>query len=74
MTPQKITQVRPLLAAFTVEMFSDLPRKDQRAKGEPDARGAADRRVAQVDAADGGAAARLRVDHQQLQQFITSST
>jgi hypothetical protein len=26
--------VRSALAAFTVEMFGDLPRKDQRAKGE----------------------------------------
>jgi hypothetical protein len=34
LTPQEIAEVRPRLAAFTVEMFGDLPRKDQRAKGE----------------------------------------
>ena len=71
MTPQQIAEVRPRLAAFTAEMFGDLPRKDQRAKGELYARGLltdGQRKSMQP------MAARLGVDHQQLQQFITSST
>lgn len=63
--------MRPRLAAFTAEMFSDLPRRDQRAKGELYARGLltdGQRKSMQP------MAARLGVDHQQLQQFITSST
>jgi len=71
MTPQEIAEVRPRLAAFTSEMFSDLPRKDQRAKGELYARGLltdGQRKSMQP------MAARLGADHQQLQQFITSST
>ena len=71
MTPQQIAEVRPRLAAFTAEMFDDLPRKDQRAKGELYARGLltdGQRKSMQP------MAARLGVDHQQLQQFITSST
>jgi SRSO17 transposase len=71
MTPQQIAEVRPRLAAFTAEMFSDLPRKDQRAKGELYARGLLTdgQRKSMVPMA-----ARLGVDHQRLQQFITSST
>ncbi len=71
MTPQEIAEVRPGLAAFTAEMFGGLPRKDQRAKGELYARGLlmeGQRKSMQP------MAARLGVDHQQLQQFITSST
>ena len=71
MTPEEIAEVRPRLAAFTAEMFGDLPRKDQRAKGELYARGLltdGQRKSMQP------MAARLGVDHQQLQQFITSST
>src|SRR6266516_753311 len=71
MTPQEIAEVRPGLAAFTAEMFGGLPRKDQRARGELYARGLlmeGQRRSMQP------MAARLGVDHQQLQQFITSST
>src|SRR5712692_6596174 len=71
MTSQQIAEVRPRLAAFTAEMFGDLPRKDQRAKGELYARGLltdGQRKSMQP------MAARLGVDHQQLQQFITSST
>ena len=71
MTPQEIAEVRPRLAAFTAEMFSDLPRKDQRAKGELYARGLltdGQRKSMQP------MASRLGVDHQRLQQFITSST
>jgi hypothetical protein len=34
MISQEIADVRPRLAAFTAEMLGDLPRKDQRVKGE----------------------------------------
>src|SRR5579859_536188 len=71
MTPLEIAEVRPRLAAFTAEMFSGLARRDQRAKGELYARGLlmdGQRKSMQP------MAARLGVDHQQLQQFITSST
>ncbi len=71
MTPQEIAEVRPRLAVFAAEMLGDLPRKDQRAKGELYARGLltdGQRKSMQP------MAARLGVDHQQLQQFITSST
>ena len=34
MTLQEMAEVRPWLAAFTAEMLGDLPRTDQRAKGE----------------------------------------
>jgi SRSO17 transposase len=71
MTPEEIAEVRPRLAEFAAEMFGDLPRKDQRAKGELYARGLltdGQRKSMQP------MAARLGVDHQQLQQFITSST
>jgi SRSO17 transposase len=71
MTPQQIAEVRPRLAAFTAEMLGGLPRKDQRAAGELYARGLltdGQRKSMQP------MAARLGVDHQRLQQFITSST
>src|SRR5215471_12670047 len=71
MTPQEIAQVRPRLGAFAAEMLGDLPRKDQRAAGELYARGLltdGQRKSMQP------MAARLGVDHQRLQQFITSST
>ena len=71
MTPQEIAEVRPRLAAFAAQMLGDLPRKDQRAAGELYARGLltdGQRKSMQP------MAARLGVDHQRLQQFITSST
>src|SRR5262249_6704893 len=71
MTPQEIAEVRPRLAAFAAEMLGDLPRKDQRAAGELYGRGLltdGQRKSMQP------MAARLGVDHQRLQQFITSST
>jgi SRSO17 transposase len=71
MTPQEIAEVRPRLAGFAAEMLGDLPRKDQRAAGELYARGLltdGQRKSMQP------MAARLGVDHQRLQQFITSST
>ncbi len=71
MTPQEIAEVRPRLAAFAAEMLGGLPRKDQRVAGELYARGLltdGQRKSMQP------MAARLGVDHQRLQQFITSST
>ncbi len=71
MTPEEIAGVRPRLADFAAEMLGGLPRKDQRAKGELYLRGLLTdgRRKSMVPMA-----ARLGVDHQRLQQFITSST
>ena len=71
MTPQEIAEVRPELVAFAAEMLGGLPRKDQRAAGELYVRGLltdGQRKSMQP------MAARLGVDHQRLQQFITSST
>ena len=64
-------QVRPRLEAFAAEMLGGLARSDQRAKGELYVRGLlvdGKRKSMQP------MAARLGVDHQQLQQFVTSST
>jgi SRSO17 transposase len=64
-------QVRPRLEAFAAEMLGGLARSDQRAKGELYLRGLmldGKRKSMQP------IAARLGVDHQQLQQFVTSST
>jgi SRSO17 transposase len=71
MTPQQIAEVRPRLVAFAAEMLGDLPRKDQRATGELYARGLLTdgRRKSMQPMAE-----RLGIDHQRLQQFITSST
>ena len=63
-------QVRPQLAAFAAQMLGPLARSDQRAKGELYLRGLltdGQRKSMQP------MAARLGVDHQGLQQFITSS-
>ena len=71
MTPQEIAEVRPRLLGFAAEMLGGLPRKDQRAAGELYVRGlltGGQRKSMQP------MAARLGVDHQRLQQFITSST
>jgi SRSO17 transposase len=71
MTPQEIAEVRPRLAGFAAEMLGGLARKDQRAAGELYARGLlTDGRRKSMQPM----AARLGVDHQRLQQFITSST
>jgi SRSO17 transposase len=64
-------QVRPRLEAFAAQMLGGLARSDQRAKGELYLRGLmldGKRKSMQP------MAARLGVDHQQLQQFVTSST
>ncbi len=70
-TPQEIAEVRPRLLDFAAEMLGGLPRKDQRAAGELYVRGLlgdGQRKSMQP------MAARLGIDHQRLQQFITSST
>lgn len=71
MTPEEMNQVRPRLVAFAAEMLGGLTRSDQRAKGELYLRGLmldGKRKSMQP------MAARLDVDYQQLQQFVTSST
>ena len=71
MTPQEMAEVRPRLRDFAVEMLGGLARKDQRAAGELYVRGLltdGQRKSMQP------MAERLGVDHQRLQQFITSST
>src|SRR5467141_3862482 len=71
MTPDEIAEVRPRLLDFAAEMLGALPRKDQRAAGELYVRGLlTDGRRKSMQPM----AARLGVDHQRLQQFITSST
>jgi len=71
MTPEQIAEVRPRLAAFAGEMLGGLARSDQRAAGELYVRGllTGGRRKSMQPMAE-----RLGVDHQRLQQFITSST
>jgi SRSO17 transposase len=70
-TPLEIAEVRPELLDFTAEMLGGLARKDQRAAGELYVRGllADGQRKSMVPMAG-----RLGIDHQRLQQFITSST
>jgi len=71
MTPEEMDQVRPRLEAFAAEMLGGLARSDQRAKGELYLRGLMldGKRKSMYPMAE-----RLGVDHQQLQQFVTSST
>jgi len=70
-TPYELTTVRPRLLEFTGEMLGGLARKDQRAKGQLYVRGLlTDGRRKSMEPM----ATRLGVDHQQFQQFITSST
>jgi SRSO17 transposase len=71
MTAEEMDQVRPRLVAFAAEMLGGLARCDQRATGELYLRGLmleGKRKSMQP------MAARLGVDHQRLQQFVTSST
>jgi SRSO17 transposase len=66
-----MSQVRPRLESFAAEMLGGLARSDQRAKGELYVRGLlldGKRKSMQP------MAARLGVDHQRLQQFVSSST
>jgi SRSO17 transposase len=70
-TPEQIEQVRPRLVEFAARMLDGLRRSDQRAKGEFYVRGLltdGTRKSMQP------MAERLGVDHQRLQQFVTSST
>ncbi|MFE7749807.1 IS701 family transposase [Streptomyces sp. NPDC057428] len=71
MTPEEMEEVRPRLEAFAVEMLGSLARRDQRAKGELYLRGLMldGKRKSMQPMAE-----RLGVDHQQLQQFVSSST
>src|SRR5258705_255922 len=71
MTVEEIAEVRHRLLDFAAEMLGGLRRKDQRAAGELYARGllTGGRRKSMVPMAE-----RLGIDHQRLQQFITSST
>src|SRR5215469_11002280 len=71
MTPQEIAEIGPRLVAFAAQMLGGLPRKDQRAAGELYVRGllTEGRRKSMQPMAE-----RLGIDHQRLQQFITSST
>jgi SRSO17 transposase len=64
-------EVRPRLEAFAAEMLGSLARRDQRAKGELYVRGLMldGKRKSMQPMAE-----RLGVDHQQLQQFVSSST
>src|ERR1035438_9621868 len=71
MTPEEIAEIRPELVGFAEEMLGGLPRKDQRATGELYLR---DRLPDGQRKSMQPMAARLGVDHQRLQQFITSST
>ena len=71
MTPQEIAEVRPRLLDFAAEMLGGLPRKDQRATGELYVRGLLGDGQRKSMAPMAG---RLGIDHQRLQQFITSST
>jgi SRSO17 transposase len=69
--PEQIVEVRPRLLEFTGRMLGGLPRADQRGNGELYVRGLLidGRRKSMQPMAQ-----RLGVDHQRLQQFITSST
>jgi SRSO17 transposase len=71
MTPEQIAEVRPRLLEFTAGMLGGLARSDQRVAGELYVRGLLTdgRRKSMQPMAE-----RLGVDHQRLQQFITSST
>ncbi|WP_446209790.1 IS701 family transposase [Micromonospora sp. IBSANI012] len=71
MTPEELSVVRQRLEAFAVDVFTPLVRSDQRAKGETYLRGLLldGRRKSMQPMAQ-----RLGVDHQGLQQFVTTST
>jgi SRSO17 transposase len=70
-TPDELSVVRQRLEAFAAEMFAPMARSDQRAKGESYLRGLLldGRRKSMQPMAQ-----RLGVDHQGLQQFVTTST
>jgi SRSO17 transposase len=70
-TPEEMDQVRPVVVEFAARMLADLPRKDQRVKGETYVRGLLldGKRKSMQPMAE-----RLGVDYQGLQQFVTNST
>src|SRR3954451_17704293 len=71
MTPEELTAARERLEEFAAEMFAPLSRSDQRGKGQTYLRGLLldGRRKSMQPMAE-----RLGVDHQGLQQFVSSST
>jgi SRSO17 transposase len=71
MTPDELDGARERLEEFAAEVFGPLPRVDQRDKGASYLRGLLldGRRKSMQPMAE-----RLGMDHQRLQQFITSST
>jgi SRSO17 transposase len=70
-TPDELSVVRQRLEAFAVDVFAPLARSDQRVKGQTYLRGLLlDGRRKSMQPM----AARLGVDHQGLQQFVTTST
>jgi SRSO17 transposase len=70
-TPDELSVVRQRLEAFAADVFAPVPRSDQRAKGVTYLRGLLldGRRKSMQPMAE-----RLGVDHQGLQQFVTTST
>src|SRR3954471_7224931 len=71
MTPEELTAARERLEEFAAEVFAPLSRSDQRVKGQTYLRGLLldGRRKSMQPMAE-----RLGVDHQGLQQFVSSST
>lgn len=71
MTPAELAEVRGRLEDFAGEVFTSFARREQRSNGGLYLRGLMldGRRKSMVPMAE-----RLGVDHQRLQQFITSST
>src|SRR6059058_2818657 len=71
MTPEEIAEVRPRLVEFTAQMLGGLARSDQRTAGQLYVRGLLTdgRRKSMQPMAE-----RLGIDHQGLQQFVSSST
>src|SRR5215213_9850848 len=71
MTPEELAAVRGRLAEFAAEVFAPLARSDQRGKGQTYLRGLLldGRRKSMQPMAE-----RLGVDHQGVQQFVSSST
>src|SRR4051812_47966042 len=71
MTSEELTAARERLEEFAAEMFAPLSRSDQRVKGQTYLRGLLldGRRKSMQPMAE-----RLGVEHQGLQQFVSSST
>src|SRR5512134_1368279 len=68
---REMDRVRPVIEGFAAEVFGGFARRDQRGKGELYLRGLMldGKRKSMQPMAE-----RLGVDHQRLQQFVTSST